>query len=556
MKIFNRKNKEQEEINELKNSIEILTEAIREKDKDTQEKLQDIQQENKELTIKLTKLEQITEQLTTENEDFCDLFKKLNELMHLKEKYEELLQTNAELTEKQKELTKELKTFKIEQLKKEVQEYPKGEITSKRLSEEVVEKIKQAIEDTNTGKKHLYTVPPSNETPYKDLKLNGTILYNKYKKLSFDILQVINIKNNLQQYYKKGISIRKIGTLNNISNNNTPYRLIWNIEEGTFDELIKQYQNQGEYTPKKDNIFELTNQKENDEDTNHIRKIPPSLKKKYDKVVVNQDGSMTSNGHTLKYNIKDIINLKEKIPKTTEYPSNKKLTETLPQVSEPTALTVIWNIEEGVFDPIIEQYMNKEEETKPSSEKYHIFKMGKSYQYALENIKVNDEGNLYTQRNQKLPYNIYDIIELKKRVYSGKYNLSNIYEDFGYNQQLGNRIIWNIEEGNFNKVIEEFQSRNYTYEVKYNTLYIDGENTHLTIEKCKVIVDCIVNDPNKRDVINRLIKTYPQTDSKYIRIIGEEYNNINFIKILNKQKIKVVKPTVDNPQKRKEQGYV
>ena len=115
-----------------------------------------------------------------------------------------------------------------------------------------------------------------------------------------------------------------------------------------------------------------------------------------------------------------------------------------------------------------------------------------------------------------------------------------------------NKIVWNIEEGNFDELIDEYNSRNYTYENIMNNLYIDGENTGLTIEKCNLIVDCIVNENNKQECVNRLIKNYSSTKPKYIRIISEEYNNINLSKVLKKEVRKVDK--VDNPQKRRELG--
>ena len=66
------------------------------------------------------------------------------------------------------------------------------------------------------------------------------------------------------------------------------------------------------------------------------------------------------------------------------------------------------------------------------------------------------------------------------------------------------------------------------------------------------IVDCIVNENNKQECVNRLIKNYSSTKPKYIRIISEEYNNINLSKVLKKEVRKVDK--VDNPQKRRELG--
>ena len=46
---------------------------------------------------------------------------------------------------------------------------------------------------------------------------------------------------------------------------------------------------------------------------------------------------------------------------------------------------------------------------------------------------------------------------------------------------------------------------------------------------------------NKKETVNKLIKMYPTVDSKYIRILSEEYNNPNLSKVLRKKVKKVEK---------------
>ena len=588
MRIFNR-NKDNE-INELKTTTDKLTE------------------DNNKIQKEITNQQDITNELSNAVDSLTTKIMGLETLV-------EKLQTKIGLLQAENnELDKKYKTI----LKKQ------EKILNKEL-EKIKDKENNAPQITppQINDNHLYKINRANIPNYKPPVLKGERLKSGKRYFSFNITTVINIKNNLQKYYNNGLTVKEIGEKYDLSNE-TVSTLIWNIEEGVFDEVISEYENNtatltrdvGEsyhfeyndlklvddkvyYNNKKKPLkydireIRLIKERMNDFDKyptfkslfkgmkfrdypskvliynielgkfdklieeyilhepSHERNVAPSLRKKYDNIILAPNGALKSNGHVLKFKIQDVIKLKNNINDFVKYPTMTSLINSM-GLSWGTTSTLIWNIEEGVFDELIEKWENGDKDN--LNTKYHIYTVSKSYQHLIKNPILKDNGDIHASNNLKLPYTIYNIIELKKRIYSGTYDkIQDLYSDFGFAFQLGNKLVWNIEEGVFDDLIEEFQSRRYTYERRYNNLYINGEDTHLTIEKCNLIIDCLVNDPNKYDTINRLIKNYPQTEPKYIRILGEEYNNVNLSKVLKKEKVKV--EAVNDPQKRREQGY-
>lgn len=509
-----------------------------------------LENKNKELLEK-TKVKPQQTQDTPKNKTPIHLYRVRNELA---EPYHKIILQGEQLTTGKRQYGFNIKD--VINIKKNLQEYHKNNISITEIGKKhninttTIHRLIWNIEEGNFNKvieeynkqtpikstNHIRMLGKAYRKTYKQpiLKEDGYI-YDGNTKIPYTLNEIITIKNripNTEQYPTitsifKGIEFKDYyGKI-----------VIWNIEEGTLNNILKNYGEQKK---------------------THHRKISSSLQKPQRNLRLCADGRIMSNGHILKYNINDIISLKEKIPNTKQYPSVKSISEEM-NLSHMTVSSVIWNIEEGYYDEIINQYENivkpKIKENKDKTKRHHIYKLSPSYQVPLKQLTVDNDGLIYNKINQKLPYTIYDIMEMKKRIYSSKKeNISLIYTDFGFNNQLGNKLVWNIEEGYFDSLIEEFNSRNYTYEKRNNRLYIDGEDTHLTIDNCNIIIECLVNENNKPVVINRLIKTYPQTNPKYIRILGEEYNNINLSKVLSNIESKVDKVIVNNPQKRREQG--
>ena len=481
MGIFNRKN---EEIIELKETADELQEQV----KTLQEEINDLKQE----------LIQENDLFVKKVDDFEEFFKG-----YLENRINEVLKDVDNVK------------FSFDKRLKEIEEEP------------------AQVPRNESKANHLFKIKGSFAVPYKEIKLQGSSLISYKRKFSFNINDVINIKDNLRKYYEEGLSVRAIGKLNNV-NSDTIYKLVWNIEEGYFDKVINDYLSK---------VYV--------EDDNHYRKVSKTQKKPLNVNLVSfdKDGKLFISGKRVQYSINDIKELKKRIPDFENYPNNNDLFKDM-SIGDFGGAVLVWRVEEGYFDSVINDY---EKMFCGVEEKWHIFKLKKSYHKPYTDLVVGHGGVLYSSNNQKLIFTIQDVIMIKDRIYSNKYNnLSDLKEGFDYSRQMFNRIVWNIEEGYFDELIEEYTSRNYTYENIMNTLYIDGENTGLTIDKCNLIVDCVVNENNKQECVNRLIRTYPSTKPKYIRIISEEYNNVNLGKVLKKEVKKVDK--VDNPQKRRELG--
>ncbi len=211
---------------------------------------------------------------------------------------------------------------------------------------------------------------------------------------------------------------------------------------------------------------------------------------------------------------------------------------------------------EGILSKLKKAYGVHEEKKqnvepkKTESEKFHFVKVAKSYQSEYNKGSLSLKGiDVYT--NGKKICSIYDLIFLKNKLPAINSNINN-YRIEGMKDYKFKRLIWNIEEGIFDEIFNEFYSRNFTLELKNDFVYIDGEYTGLSIQKCKLMINTFINAQNRTDCINGFIKMYSTIKPKYIRIICNEYDNPNLNKILRKEEVKIEK--IDNPQHRKEKG--
>ena len=530
MKLFNRNEDIKKEVNGLKEDIVNLSKVLDEVEVNldvrigkTEEKVVEI------LSEKIRAVEGKFDELSEDTSRYLNQDKE--EIQKLNEKVELLENENQDLKSKVKKVY---------------------EIVMKSLvnQQEVQDVVAQAIADAempSETKEHLFEVSVTHAKPYRGVMLDGERLISKRGQFSFNVLTVIGIKDNLQKYKEQGISVKEIGHKHNISTN-TIYRIIWNIEEGYFDDVIEEYNK----IHSEDEVKKIIDINEGREEKKvHIREVPNSLKNPISSdMLMETNGSIFINGRKLKYNMDDVLKLKKNIPNTEDYPTIASLIEGM-EISGYSGAMLVWRIEEGYFDILINEYSKILDKNR----KYHIFPLKKSYQQEFKGFRLGEDGTIFNTNNRRLPYTIQDIIEMRKTIYSGRYtSVNHIADKFDYccSRSLCLKLIWNIEEGNFDELIEEYSSRNYTYENKHNMLYVDGENTGLTIEKCNLIIDCVINDPNKQECVNRLIKNYSSTKPKYIRILADEYNNVNLSKVLEKKVERVER--IDNPQKRKEMG--
>ena len=404
------------------------------------------------------------------------------------------------------------------------------------------------------GKKHLYEFYYSNE-PYSRLSLEGNKIRGARGILDFTITDIISLKENLSKYHEENYSLMKISKIHNIKSGSIR-RVIWNIEEGNFDEIIEEYQNNSS-----DNEKPLEKQKQDNEKPlekqKHKLKMADRYKVEFKRAVDSHGAIYTLNGKKMPYDIEDIIELKRCI----EDENNHTISDVLKtfDYSYTAGCRLIWNIEEGNFDKLIDDWKSNchtNYEEFETTKRLHLRRIPKSLQSKLpKNIIVIEGGELYSKNwGRNLSYTIQDVLLLQERIPDfNKYpTFKELFEGFELSLVSLKTLVWRIEEGCFDDLISEYLSRNYTYENNFNRLFIDGQNTGLSIDKCISIIELIINSTNKTETVNRLIKMYPTINSKYIRILSEEYDNINLSKVLKKEVRKI--PKINNPQKRRELG--
>lgn len=488
---------------------------------------------DEEITLIKKDLESIRQDITKANESCEEQVKELSNIIEDNNKeYEKKLNL---LEEKYEELNDKLDKIQsiiklMNELNEDSTEVPETDVSPEKT-------VKP--ESKKTNKEHLY-IFNGEQTLYKKLSLKGNKIIGARGEFKFDIEDVINIKNNLKEYHDKGIKVSVIGRKYNIARG-TIQRVIYNIEEGVFDDIIEEYQNNKPVV----------------EANSHKIKVAESYRVPYTQTMDSKGNLYISTGKRMPYTIQDIMELKEAVKDTNNHSVNDVLKYF--DYSFGTACRLIWNIEEGNFDDLIKDWENgvfTYEDKQTDEKQKHFRDVPKSLHKPLSNnLVVLDGGEIINKGwGRSLGYTIQDILELQQRI--PDFNNYPTFEDLSEGLDMSisavKTTVWRIEEGYFMDIINEYLSRNYSYENNFNRLFIDGKNTGLSIDKCISIVECIINANDKRGTVNRLIKMYPTVDSKYIRILSEEYDNPNLSKVLKKEVIKVEK--IDNPQKRREQG--
>ena len=229
-------------------------------------------------------------------------------------------------------------------------------------------------------------------------------------------------------------------------------------------------------------------------------------------------------------------------------------------ISEPHCRRIATAIKNGKYDDIFEKWesLNKnepicnEKECEEENGNFHFVDVADSYKLYYKSLELK---GLDVYSKNRIIISMEDLLSIKEDI--PKINKSNVLEYARkYDIKIGkfNKIIWNIEEGEFDAVIDEYFQRTYSFSVNnVGYLCIDGEDTYLTREKCRVMIDTVINVPDKQKCIEGLCHTHSTIKPEHIRIVCNEYNNPNLIKIL-KGEVKSI-PKIDNPQKRRENGY-
>lgn len=159
-------------------------------------------------------------------------------------------------------------------------------------------------------------------------------------------------------------------------------------------------------------------------------------------------------------------------------------------------------------------------------------------------------------------WNINDILYLKEAI---------TYEPFvpGDAKLLANilnkssqgvtRMVWNIQEGYLDQIIDEFKGK--MSEIDFdsieqhhsfsNLLTMNGEVTSMSIQTARELVDLMNVNGYSESTIWHTIKSYPNNDSLEVRVVCENYDNGQLLRLLHEEKGFVFE---NNPQKRREKA--
>ena len=463
-------------------------------------------------------LDEIVSELKMQNED-------------LTSKIEEIISSNKELEKEIFSLKKEQENYvelKIEflNLKNEICEL-KGQ-----LEENYGEMVDLTKNTTDTNKllvnridklivQNKPTPTPKSQqhmAPKFYLNKEGVLCNAKGVSTNITIEDMVMLKNNCRK-----MTISQLSKELDISLEHCRV-IVQSIKNGDYDKLYSDYE-------------KFISKKNKPQTTNRD-------------IFVLLDGGLIKNKRGIApYTVSDLICIKKSINSdnplyTPAYLSNKLGLK----IELITRLKT--DIKKGLFDELFAEAKNVSKKTvsKEESGKFHFVDVAKSYHEPYEYLRL-DGFDVRSKKRSILT--IQTLLEIKEHI--PKMNASNIVDyanRFNIHRQKFARIVWNIEEGYFDGVINEYSSRNYTFENKNNFLYIDGEYTGITLEKGKVMVATMANTLDKQECVNGFIHTYDNLNSKYIRIICNEYANNNLNKILNKEAVAI--PKCDNPQKRRE----
>ena len=194
-------------------------------------------------------------------------------------------------------------------------------------------------------KNHLFKIANSLKIPYHLRLLPNGHFKNKdkinTKQTKFTIHEVIDLKEKIPYFYEQGYTFKKIAFQYPRLSQAVVKRLIWNIEEGYFDHLIKEYHTG---TPEYENKLSFT--------INEKYRKPYTIEK-LDGVELYRKGQ---GRNKLGFTILDVLYVKENLPRwiSKQTPRAHVVEET--GMAPDRLQRVIYNVQEGIFNPYLEEF--------------------------------------------------------------------------------------------------------------------------------------------------------------------------------------------------------
>lgn len=303
---------------------------------------------------------------------------------------------------------------------------------------------------SSVEKQHLIEIYPTYHTPYH-LKLSGDGFknINGYgAKSTFTMPLVLHLKHNLKKYAEENCSVSELSKMYGL-NYHICSRLIWNIEEGYFDDLIDEYESM---------------------------KLFPG----------HDDESLVFNYNT--------------------------------SIDEEDRNDGVF--EKGFRTPLVA--------TDDCKDCLPVATRGYRRLYTIDYV---DGVTIYRKGQGKhvLLFNLIDVAFIKRNIpmyIREGYGRNKIAQDCGLSVPMSQRIIFNIQEGVFDDYLPfiEDKSEEHSFKTSGGELYIDGAGTGLTLDMCSTILLEYNNAGDKLRRLNKLVKRFREVDSRFIVIVVNYLN--------------------------------
>ena len=174
------------------------------------------------------------------------------------------------------------------------------------------------------------------------------------------------------------------------------------------------------------------------------------------------------------------------------------------------------------------------------------FIIPKSFHKPFANVVLSrcDFVNHGIRKKQKLRFNLNHALYIKEKGSSFGYDdFTDMIDKFGSSQAVLYRFVWNVQQGNFDGLIEQFYKPmdSVQFSKKNGNLYINDEKVS-DIYSIRILTHQFVNkNGGKHEKVLELIRKNPHLDKLHVRILCENIDNQKLMELLqNNKKTEVV----------------
>lgn len=285
---------------------------------------------------------------------------------------------------------------------------------------------------------------------------------------------------------------------------------------------------------------------------------------------VYSNGTLKTKIGTTKYNIFDLLKLKELIPNLKEYPTWNNLMDKVNLNNKGTVRYLCYGIESGKYDDIFKKWekLANDEKIVTFDENLADVRIEFSKKYNNQNIRSYTSNGIYFDGfNFKIHHGKYNdtiicnIICLQKILDNFEQVLTDsiidvqqVSLDFGFkNVNFFKRIINTlISYPTIFTSYLEYYNEKHSFKLNGSSVVVDNQFTGLRLNDVLYIKSIIENNNNLEECTSQLIKHFKEVKNKYVALICIQYNRIpsDWFKKDKKSFL------INNPEKRKEQELI